>query len=626
VDRELELLADQSVVNANRGCLGVSVPVGRTAVSAVVRLGTPLVEPLRKRLASGNPVVRVRAACALAQLKVFNQAVADRLAEGYREAKLVDEVAAAVESANRTKDSRLLSAVRRLLTDRDPAVRDRAVSALISFKAIDDEVVRTEIGLLSELQFSYQAAEFLARSRERVKPFVSQLAEIARKGKVQYARWVAAGLLACTTPDDPAIALNLAEMQQKVRAHDALLQHYGMLATYLMGEKGFSTLCRFLQQNEIFGLPDFVSPQKDVEKVLTAEIRRAAAGRDRTWNYVCLLLDLASTNCSGESLAPCVPILIEHVCPPRTIPFPDPGNDPAAACLAKCAKAAVPALLGKLRDRQITGDRLNAIIACLSQLGPAARDALPVLLSNEMRGRVDTPLALVQAIEKIGATAECLPFLLEIESSELFAGYNSVALVSLGERALPGIVHLLESNCPSTRQAGAFLIFRLGKKAEPAIPDMINILARSDGDNPELVRLLATFGPPARAAVPIVRARLNSRYVRARSTACVTLARIAAGSIEARAAVTGPLLAATRDDFAEVRAAAADAIGLLGPPDSAVRKALEPLRQDSFATVRNAAERALHSGDARYGAQSKVWTLYFDSSGPATGELFSAND
>ncbi len=169
-------------------------------------------------------------------------------------------------------------------------------------------------------------------------------------------------------------------------------------------------------------------------------------------------------------------------------------------------------------------------------------------------------------------------------------------------------------------------MFQLGKKAESAIPHIIRSLARGDGDNGELVRLLATFGPPARAAVPVVAARLNSRYVRTRATACLALARIAAGSSEYRAAVTDRLLAATKDDFAEVRAAAADALGLLGISDATVRTALEPLRQDSFATVRNAAERALHSGDARYGAQSKVWTLYFDSSGPATGVLFSAND
>ncbi len=625
-ERELELLADQSEMKSNGGCLMFSIPVGRAAVSAVVRRGTPLIEPLRKRLASGNPIVRVRAACALALLKVFDQAVANRLAEGYRLASLVDEITAVVYSANRTKDSQLLAALRSLLADRDAGVRDRAASALIGLGAVDDDVLRTEIGLLSQLEFSYQAADFLARSRERVRPFVPQLAQIAREGKNQYARWIAAGLLACTTPEDPAIAVNLAEIQQKVRSQDEMLQHYGALATYLMGEKGFSTLCQFLHQNQVFGLPDFVSPQKDFDKRLIAEIRRAAVERDRSWHYVSLLLELASTNCSGDALAPCLPILIEHLCPPRTMPFPDPGNDPAAACLAKCAKAALPALLGKLRDREISGERLNAIIACLSRLGPAARDALPVLLSNEMRGRVDSPLALVQAIEMIGPTAECLPFLLEMESTEQFAGCNTGALVSLGDRALPGIVHLLESDRPSTRQAGAFLMFQLGKKAESAIPNIIRRLARSDGDSGELVRLLATFGPPARAAVPVVAARLNSRYVRTRATACLALARIAAGSSEDRAAVTVRLLAATKDDFAEVRAAAADALGLLGTSDAAVRTALEPLRQDSFATVRNAAERALHSGDARYGAQSKVWTLYFDSSGPATGVLFSAND
>ncbi len=626
LERELELLGDQAEVRRHTGCMVASMPVGRAAVPALLRRGTSVIEPLRKRLASENPIVRMRAACALARLKVFDQAVADRLAEAYRKEDLVEEAAEAIYLAKRMEDKRFLSALHRLLSDRDAGVRDCAASALIALNVVDDDVMRTEIGLLSHREFSLQAAEVLARLRERLKPFVPQLAEIARHGEIQRTRWVAAGLLACTVPDDPAVAANLAEMQ-KVRSSDARLQHSAVLATRLMGERGFPTLCQYLHHYENYGLPDFVSPDKSFNKLLIAEIRRAAAERDRTWQYVSLLLELASTNCSGEELTPCLPILIAHVCPPSTIPFPDPGNDPAAACIQKCGKAALPALISKLRDRQVTNERLTAIIPCLARLGPAARETLPLLLSSEMRGRVDSPVTLAQAIDKIGPTPECLPLLLG--SAGTGAGYGGDthhAIVTLGERALPGVVHLLESDQRSARLAGADLILNFREKAHAGIPAIVAILARGAGDEASLLQILATFGPPARAAVPVVTERLNSRFVRVRAAACVTLARIAAGSKEARAAVTGPLLAATQDDFAEVRAAAADALGLLGTPDSAVQRAIEPLRHDSFATVRNAAERASHGGDARYGAQSKVWTLYFDGNGPATGSLFTVNE
>jgi len=626
-ERQLELLADQSEVKSNSGCLSFSIPVGRAAVSAVVRCGTPLIEPLRRRLANGNPVVRVRAACALAQLKVFDQDVADRLAEGYRQANLADEVADAIQTGKRTQDPRLLSALHRLLSDRDSGVRERVASALIGFNAVDEEVVRTEIGLLSQPDFPFQAANFLFESPERVRPFASELDEMARYGKLQHARWFAAGLLAHASPDEPAIAVNLAEMGKKVRVQDPILRYYGVAATYLMGEKGFPTLCQFLRHGEPFALPSFSFPQKALEKLVIAEIRRASEEGGRSFGYVSALLTLASTNCSSETLVPCLPTLIEHACQSHVGFFCDPGPPAALACITRCGKAALPVLIKQIRDSRVAKERLPLLIGCLGRLGPSAREALPMLASRELLTRLDEPAILGTTINDIGPTAECLPFLLDAVSTEqLDASDVLEAIVSLGDRALPAIVHLLESDRPSARQAGAFLIFQLGKKAEPAIPAIINILARGDGNEGELVHLLATFGPPTRAAVPVVSAKIKSRYVRIRTAACLTLARIAAGSVEARAAVIDPLLAATKDDFAEVRAAAADALGLLGAPDAAVRKALEPLQRDSFATVRNAAERALHSGDARYGSQSKVWTLYFDASGPATGLLFSVNE
>jgi HEAT repeat protein len=625
-DRQLELLGDQAEIKGPNGSDLANMTVGCAAVASLARCGPSVVGPLRKLLGSDKPVVRVRAASVLALLNEFDAGIADRLAQGYRGEELTYEVTDAIQTGKRSRDPRLLSAVHALLKDRDGSVRARAASMLIGVDAVDADVVRTEIALLSDPAQFDQAADFFSHSLERMKPFVPQLAEIARHGNL-HARWIAAGLLACVAPNDPAIAANLAEMGQKVRANDPMLQHYGVVASYLMGERGFPTLGKFLKRGEAYGLPDFACPQKSLGKLLIAEIGRAASERDRTWRYVSELIALAAKNCSGESLVPCLPILLEHACPPRNVQFPDPGTDPASACLAKCGKAAVPLLINRLRDTKVTNERLTALVVCIGRLGPTAREALPVLASNEMLGRVESAMILGQAINSIGATAECLPFLLEAVSTAQFSGTElTTAILSLGERARPAIVGLLDSDRPDARLAGQTMILRLGKKAEADIPAITRILARGAGDEGPLMQILATFGPQARIAVPAVAKRLNSPYVRIRSTACITLGRIAAGSQEARAAVTGLLVTATKDDFAEVRAAAADALGLLGTSDAVVSKALELLRHDPFATVRNAAERALKTNEGRYGSPAKAWTIYFDLSGPATGLLFIANE
>jgi HEAT repeat protein len=625
-DRQLELLGDEAEIKAPNGGALENMRVGCAAVPSLVHCGPSVAGSLRKLLASDKPVVRVRAASVLMLLNQFDAEIADRLAQGYRNEELSDEITNAIQGGKRGHDPRFLSAMHALLNDRDVNIRARAASVLIAFDAVDADVVRTEIAFLSDPAQFDQAADLFSHSVQRVKPFGPQLAEVARHGNL-HARWIAAGLLACVAPNDPAIAANLIEMKQKVRVQDATLQHYGVLATFLMGEKGFPTLCKFLERGEAFGLPDFECPQKSLEKLLIAEIRRAAPQRDRTWNYVSTLIALAATNCSGDSLVPCLPILLDHACPPSNMQFPDPGTDPASACLAKCGKAALPLLINRLRDPKVANERLTELVDCLGRLGPRAREALPLLASNEMLARVDDSTKLVTAINSIGPTAECLPFLIEAVSSEQSSccGLNT-AILSLGDRARPAIVGLLASERPNARLAGRTMILQLGKKAETDIPTITGILARGAGDEGPLMQILATFGPPARIAVPAVAKRLNSPYVRIRSTACITLGRIASGSREARAAVTDLLVAATNDDFAEVRAAAADALGLLGTPDGVVSRALEPLRHDPFATVRNAAERALKTNEARYGPSDKAWTIYFDSSGPATGPLFAANE
>jgi HEAT repeat protein len=612
---QIDLLGDQAESFHRMGCSGWTVRVGRAATDALSKFGPPIVPRLRKTLESSDPVVRMRAASILARLNTFDSSVADRLVDALRGAALADEALEVIQRTKRTADPAVIARLRSLLKDSHLDVRSRAAVALTDFGAVDADVLRVHIQRLSDDPNADEAADTLGRRADQLKPLQRELAETAMHGGAYQARWLAAGLLASIAPEHPAVAAHLRELRIQLSPSDDHETRFAIQAAFLIGEKGLPTVFEALKCGGRFG---YGFPSKPIEHLVIRELLKAAQEPDRNWKYVSRLIEFASRNPHADVLTPCLPILIAHLPRSGNSPF-EPGPEAAQCCVVACGKPAVPTLIRVLRDPNTSEELCSAIVECLGQMGPAAKDSLPVLASKDLPKRLHSPWEIAKAIKNIGPSVECLPVL--IESLDDFLGSDDAqkAILALGKRARPEALKLLESDNAARRKIAVRLFVSLGRKAQADIPAIVDNLRRRAGNDVDLMQILASLGPAANAATPIVAERLESPHVRVRSAACITLARIAGSDATFGKRVSARLSAATGDSFAEVRAAAADAIGLVAPQDASARTAIERLGSDRFATVRRAAERAVQAMDKHRSPSDRIWTNYFDPFGPATG-------
>jgi HEAT repeat protein len=612
---QIDLLGDQAESFHRMGCSGWSVRVGRAATDSLSKFGPPIVPRLRKLLESSDPVVRVRAASILARLKVFDHSIADRLVVALRSADIASEAVEVIQRTKRATDPAMLARLRSLLKASDLGVRSRAAVALTDFGAVDADVLRVHIQRLSDAQNADEAADTLSRRADQLKPLEHELAEAAMHGGPYQVRWLAAGLLASVAPEHPAVASNLRDLRNRLPSSDDHEKRFEIQAAFLIGEKGLPTIFEELKRGERLG---YGSPPKPIEQAVISELLRAAQDPDRNWNYVSRLIEVASRKPFADVLFPCLPILIAHL--PRSGKSPlEPGPEAAQCCVIACGKPAVPTLIRVLRDPKTSEELRSAIVECLGQMGPAAREALPVLASKDLSKLLDSPWEVTKAIKNIGPSVECLPVLIE-SLDEFLAGDDAQeAILALGERARSEALKLLESDNAARRKMAVRLFVSLGPRAQASIPAIVEILRRRAGNDVNLMQILASLGPAAIEATPIVAERLESPHVRVRSAACITLARIAGSDARVGKSAIARLSAATDDSFAEVRAAAADAIGLVAPQAGGARAAIERLRSDRFATVRHAAERAIQAMDKHRLPPDRIWANYFDPFGPATG-------
>jgi hypothetical protein len=276
-----------------------------------------------------------------------------------------------------------------------------------------------------------------------------------------------------------------------------------------------------------------------------------------------------------------------------------------------------------LKDPNTAEELRFEVVQCLGKIGPAVQEALPVLASQDLLKQLHCPWEIAKAIKSIGPSVECLPVLLASLDDFLACDDAQEAILALKERALADALKMLESKSSAQRKMGVKVLVSLGQKAQGSVSSIIGILQRSHGDDVDLMRVLASLGSAANDATPFVLQRLTFPSVRVRSAACITLARIAGSDPRSTDHAAGALLRATEDAFAEVRAASADALGLLATQDAGARAAIERLRSDHFATVRHAAERAAHTLPDHQPPPAPIWTIYFDPYGPAAGSLLT---
>jgi len=200
------------------------------------------------------------------------------------------------------------------------------------------------------------------------------------------------------------------------------------------------------------------------------------------------------------------------------------------------SKSAVPKLIAILKDKQ-AGDFVRfSAGGCLQFIGPAAEEALPVLLQM-LETEKDAPrLGAVIAIGGIGAKDErVIPALIKLLADADPGAQFSAARV-LGQIAkspatvVPALVELLKKNPndPNDKDVARYAeragcrrtvivaLGRFGEAAGPAVPALIDIAKDWREEIPTreyAIKALGRIGPNAKAAVPTLEALRNDPQV-----------------------------------------------------------------------------------------------------------------
>jgi len=162
----------------------------------------------------------------------------------------------------------------------------------------------------------------------------------------------------------------------------------------------------------------------------------------------------------------------------------------APEALASIGPAAVPALIESLRS----GDRATreAAMRALARIGPAARDAVPLVA-----GLLPDP----QAMETLGAIGGFEPLIGELKARPDVRLVGP--LVRVGEPAVPSLTALLHDDDPRVRRLATQTLGAIRAKAAAAVPELIRSLDDPDRSmRQRAMRSLGDIGPAAKDAAP----------------------------------------------------------------------------------------------------------------------------
>lgn len=206
--------------------------------------------------------------------------------------------------------------------------------------------------------------------------------------------------------------------------------------------------------------------------------------------------------------------------------------------LAPHAAGAVPILVQFVKERKNDALDRSTAVKALGEIGPPARSAAPLLIAmiqdNDPRDDIATR----------DFRADCDEALVRIESD--------------GRLSIPVLVSLLADKSRSVRRSAANSLAVYGSKAAGAAPVLAERLVDEDEwVREEVVRALVAIGQPARS---ILEANLQSKQGLARVYAAMALIHVE----PTNHAALNVLLRGLEDDNADVRSAAASAIGEIG--------------------------------------------------------------
>jgi len=259
-------------------------------------------------------------------------------------------------------------------------------------------------------------------------------------------------------------------------------------------------------------------------------------------------------------------------------------------CFGPAAKQAVPELIERLQDEDWRVPYLAA--QTLGRIGPEAREAIAPLATIVSNRQSDSTLRLaaVEALGRLGPDAKVATAGLIDALADPCAEVATKAvdvLAAFGPDAVPGLIRALKTPNPDVRCRAARALGQIGADATKAAPALIKALADGDAatgfysEEP-----LKRIGP---AALPFLVEALDDEHENVRAGAVRILGHFGP---ESKPAV--PALVESLDDPDDtVRAGAASALGNIG---TAARPALARLTaalQDNCISVRRTAASAL---------------------------------
>jgi HEAT repeat protein len=292
------------------------------------------------------------------------------------------------------------------------------------------------------------------------------------------------------------------------------------------------------------------------------------------------------------------------------------------------AERVLPVLRSALQD-SVPANRWGAG-RCLEELGPAAAPAVDDLVAVLKGPDPYSRGIAARALGAVGpAAAPAVPALTEALKDPKAGKDAAGALGAIGpsaREALPALQELLANGPGELRPAVALACWQIDGRAEAVLPALRDALKDKMPETRErAAEALGRLGPAGRAAVPDLLAAMQGQVLRFPLTAALALWRIdrAAGKqsvpmlVQVLRTPEHDQLATSLErldhtpgifdgtlgelqkflEYMDVRTAAADALGAIGPDAREAVPALLEARKDSRRTVRQAAVRALRRID-----------------------------
>jgi HEAT repeat protein len=268
------------------------------------------------------------------------------------------------------------------------------------------------------------------------------------------------------------------------------------------------------------------------------------------------------------------------------------------------AKSTLPALTTALTDDK-DGSVREAAARALEGLVPHSRVAVAELARALKDSYPPTRTAAVSVLKELAAEARpAMPHVLELlkgggdKNNEPLARVYAVQIVgrlALADKAVPLLTAVVGDTRDDSqvRTAAAVALERYGPKAESASARLAEVAADAKADTGLRQKALTALGrvsPDARAVWPAVRKVLADKNSGLRGQAV----RVAGPLGKQEKEVIPQLEKMAREDGnVEVRVAAIQELGVLGPAAKAAEKTLTKLANDPRASIRDAAVEAL---------------------------------